>query len=89
MAGQNDSKELYRASSESCQPNGTRLKESIFKSNSKINSTVTTRTYGFCQKNGSERGQTQDWYMNEKMVVLPACLKGRCCSSGCMGIVLH
>ena len=43
----------------------------------------------FCQKNGSERGQTQDWYMNEKMVVLPACLKGRCCSSGCMGIVLH
>ena len=45
--------------------------------------------HGFCQKNGSERGQTQDWHMNEKMVVVPACLKGRCCSSGCMGIVLH
>ena len=44
VAGQNDSKELYRASSESCQPNGTKLKESIFKSNNKINSTVTTRT---------------------------------------------
>ena len=22
--------------------------------------------HGFCQKNGSERGQTQDWYLNEK-----------------------
>ena len=45
--------------------------------------------YGFCQKNGSERGQTQDWYMNEKMAVVPTCLNGRCCSSECMGIVLY
>ena len=22
--------------------------------------------HGFCQNNGSERGQTQDWYFNEK-----------------------
>ena len=22
--------------------------------------------HGFCQKNGSGRGQTQDWYLNEK-----------------------
>ena len=39
------------ASAESCQPNrnffgvGTKLKESIFKSNNKINSTVTTRIF--------------------------------------------
>ena len=48
--GQNDSRALYRASSESYQANrnlfdvGTKLKESIFKSNNQINSTVTTRT---------------------------------------------
>ena len=51
VAGQNDSRALYIASSESCQPNrnlfgvGTKLKESIFKSNNQINSTVTTRTW--------------------------------------------
>ena len=41
----------YIASSKSCQSNrdsfgvGTKLKESIFKNNSQINSTVTTRTW--------------------------------------------
>ena len=30
----------------------------------------------------------QDWYPNEKMVVVPVCLNGGCCSSGCMGIVV-
>ena len=50
VAGKNDKRVLYIASSESCQPNrnffglGTKLKESIFKSNNQINSTVTTRT---------------------------------------------
>ena len=38
--------------------------------------------HGFCQQNELERGQLQDWYPDEKMVVLPACLNGRCCSSG-------
>ena len=42
---------VYIASSESCQRNrdlfgvGTKLKESIFKNNNQINSTVTTRTW--------------------------------------------
>ena len=51
VAGQNDSRALYIASSESCQPNrnlfdvGAKLKESIFKSNNQINSYVTTRTW--------------------------------------------
>ena len=50
-AGKNDNRVLYIASSESCQPNinlfgiGTKLRESIFKSNNQINSTVTTRTW--------------------------------------------
>ena len=43
--------------------------------------------HGFCQNNGPERGQTQDWYPNEKMVVEPVCLNGRCCSLECVGIV--
>ena len=42
----------------------------------------------FCQQNGLERGQVQNWYPNQKMVVVPVSLNGRCCSSGCMGIVL-
>ena len=25
---------------------------------------------------------SQDWYPNEKMVLVPVCLNGRCCSSG-------
>ena len=49
--GQNDSRTLCIATSESCQPNrnlfGVRkkLKESIFKCNNQINSTVTIRTW--------------------------------------------
>ena len=34
---------------------------------------------GFCQQNGPERGLVQDWYPNEKMVVVPVCLRNRCC----------
>ena len=51
VAGKNDKRALYIASPESCQPNrnlfgvGTKLKESIFKSNNQIISTVTTRTW--------------------------------------------
>ena len=45
--------------------------------------------HGFCQQNRSERGQVQDWYPNEKMVVVPVCLNGTCCSLGCVVIVLY
>ena len=67
MAGKNDKKALYVVSSESCQPNtnlfgvGTKLKESIFKSNNQINPLLQPE-HEFCQKNRSERGQAQDWY---------------------------
>ena len=63
------------------------MKESIFKSNKSI--PLLQPEHGFYQKNGSECGQIQDWYPNEKMVVVPVCLNGRCCSSGCVGIVLY
>ena len=50
-AVKDDKRALYIGSSESCQPDrnlfgvGTKLKESIFKSNSQIKSTVTVRTW--------------------------------------------
>ena len=43
--------------------------------------------HGFCQQNGPERGPLQNWYPDEKMVVFPICFNGRCCFSGCVGIV--
>ena len=45
--------------------------------------------YGFCQQNGSELGQEQNWFLKEKIVVVPVCLNGRCCFSGCVGNVLY
>ena len=49
---------------------------------------------GFFRKDGPERFQLQDWYPNEKMVVISVCLNARCfdvgcCSSECMGVVSH
>ena len=38
--------------------------------------------HGFCQQNGPVGGQLQDWYPDEKMMVVPFCLNGKCCSSG-------
>ena len=63
-----------------------KLKESIFKNNNQVKSTVTSRT---CQKNGPEHGQLQDWYPDEEIVVVPICLNGRCFSSRCEGIVSY
>ena len=40
--------------------------------------------HGFCQQNGPEHGQLQDWYLDEKMLVVPFCLNGRCCSSSAL-----
>ena len=61
----------------------------------KVHSRTTTKfisllqpEHGFCQQNGPERGQVQDWYPNEKMVVVPVCLN-RCCSPGCVRIVSY
>ena len=44
--------------------------------------------HGFCRQNGPERGQIQDWYPNEKMVVVSVCLNGRCNSSECAVIIV-
>ena len=71
MAGKNDKRAIYIASSESCQPNrnlfgvGAKLKESIFKSNNQINPLLQPE-HEFCQKNESERGQTQNWYRRKQ-----------------------
>ena len=38
--------------------------------------------YGFCRQNGPERGQAQDWYLNEKA---PVFSNGLCCYSEVLG----
>ena len=62
----------------------------------KVYSRATTKSFpllqpehGLYQKNDLERGQTQDWYPNEKMVGVAVCLNGRCCSSGWLGTALY
>ena len=62
--------------------------------NEKIYSRTTTKSVpllqtklGFCQQIGPERGQLL--HPNEKMEVVPLCLNGRCCYSGCVGIVSY
>ena len=56
VTGKNDKRVLYIASSKSCQPNrnlfgiGTKLKESIFKSNNQINSTVKNQNMSFVKR---------------------------------------
>ena len=87
---------VYIASSESCQPK--RIVRCWNKVKRKYIQGTTTKSipllqpeheHGFCQQNGSERGQVQDWYPNEKIVVVPVCLNGRCCFSWSVGIVLY
>ena len=43
------------------------------------------REHGFCQQNGPEGGQALDWYLNEKMVVIPVISNGLCCYSEVIG----
>ena len=50
----------------------------------KVYSRTTTKSilllqpkHGFFPQNGPERGQVQDWYPNEKMMVVPVCLNAR------------
>ena len=64
------------------------LKESISKSNNQIKFTVTTRTWVLSTE-WTKRGQLQGWYPDEEIVVVPISLNGRCCSSGCEGIVSY
>ena len=40
---------------------------------------------GFCWQNGPKRGQAQDWYPNEKIVVVPVFSNGLCCYSEVRG----
>ena len=44
---------------------------------------------GFFRQNGPERFQAQDWYPNEKMVMVHVCLNGSCCSLECLGVVSY
>ena len=63
------------------------LEQSWKKVHSRIRTKSVPMLHEFCQQYGPECGQLQDWYPDEKMVVVPVSLNGRCCSSGCMGVV--
>ena len=81
---------VYITSSESCEPKGfvrswNKVERNYIQEQQLLHSTVTTE-HGFCQQNGLERGQVRDLYLNEKMMLVPVCLNGRCCSSGCVGM---
>ena len=59
----------------------------------KIYSRTTTKAvpllqpeHGFCQQNGAV---ARYLYPNEEMVVVFVCFDGRCCYSGCVGIVSY
>ena len=75
-----DSRAFYVAASKSCEPDRNlfsvriKLKKVYSRASTKSISLLQPK-HGFCQKNISERDQTQDWYPN--------------CSSGCLGIALH
>ena len=89
MVGQNDSRAVYIVSSESFEPKRfvpcwTKVER---KDLHPISSTVTTRTSVLLTE--MDENEAKYWYPNEKMVVVRVCLNGRCCSSGCMGIVSY
>ena len=94
MTGKNGKRVLYIASSESYQPKrnlfylGTKLKKNIFKSHNQMNSTVTTRTW-VLSKEWIRTWPKTGLVLNETIVVVPVCFNGRCCSSGCVSIVLN
>ena len=43
----------------------------------------------FFRQNGPERFHVQDWYPNEKMVMVHVCLNGWCCFSECLGVASY
>ena len=69
----------------------------MFEKNSrKVYSRTTTKfipllqsELGYFWQNGTEKFQEQDWYPNEKMVMVPVCLYGRYGSSEYVGAVSY
>ena len=68
----------------------TKLEESIIENNNQINSTVVTIAWVLSTEwIRTERGQVQDWYPNEQLMVVPVCLNARCYSSESAGTLLR
>ena len=64
----------------------TKLEESIIENNNQINFTVWVLSTEWIR---TERGQVQDWYRNEQLMVVPVCLNARCYSSESAGTLLR
>ena len=92
VVGQNNSSAIYIASPESCEPKrfvrcqNKRLKKYI-QEQQPHQSLCYNQNMGFV--NRMDQNLAKYWYPNEKMVVFPVCLNGRCCYSGCVGIVSY
>ena len=77
VAGYNNMRAVYTASSKSSEP------ERFVWRWKKLHSGTTTKLisllqpeHRFCRQNGPKRGQVQNWYQNEKILMVPVCLKG-------------
>ena len=93
VVGFNDNRAVCVASSKFSEPKRfvgclNKVEGKYIQENNQINSRVTIRTWDFPTE-WPERFQVQDWYLNEKMVVVTVCLNGRYCSSECVCVLHH
>ena len=99
VVGLNDNREVYIASSKFSEPKKfvrcMNKVEGKYIEKQQLNQFhCYNKSRVFFRKDGPERFQVQDWYPNEKIVMVPVCLyvrcfNARCCSSECMGVVSH
>ena len=94
VVGYNDNNAIYVASSESYEPKRFvqcwNKVENIY---IYIQEQQPNQFHSYNQSMGFVSRMDQNvakyWHLNGKMVVVPVCFNGRCCYSGCMGIVLY
>ena len=85
VAGWKNNREVYIDSSESSESKRfvrrwNKVEKSISKKTAKFIPLLQSN-HEFCQQNGPEHGQAQDWLPNEKVVVVPVSLNCLYCSS--------
>ena len=91
VVSSNNSRVVYTASSESCE--SRRFVRCWNKIERKHVQEQPNQFHFYNQNMGFVNRMDQNvakyWYRNEKMVVVPVCLNGRCCYSGCVVIVSY
>ena len=92
VIGYNGSSVIYIASSESCEPKRfvwcwKKVEKQYTQEQQPNQFHCYNQNMGFVKR--MDQNETKYWYPNEKIVVDPVCLNGRCCYSGCMGIASY